>query len=159
MNSITQDILDFISKQDCKVIFREDLIKFGTSRQITRALKTLKDQAIIVSVGKGLYCKAEISKLTGNPMPCMFLEEIAIIVFNRYGIPFGPNKAVVEYNAGRSTQIPMVTMFNIGKSKFNRKISFNKGVVEYERLRQDKRDNARILADLAKAAVEKIKAG
>jgi hypothetical protein len=133
MNSVTQNILEFISKQDSKVIFREDLINFGTSRQITRALKALKDQAVIVSVGKGLYCKAEISEFTGNPKPTLMIAEIGIIVFKRYNIHFGPNKAVVEYNAGRSTQIPMVTMFNIGKSKFNRKIFFNQGILEYER--------------------------
>lgn len=70
-------------------------------------------------------------------MPAAPFESIAAEAFKKLGISVGPGALTREYNAGRSTQIPMVAVVTTGRRRITRRIQVGSRRVVYESLRKD----------------------
>lgn len=119
-----------IRKKD-SVFLRKDFLDLGGYDQVGRALKNLADDGKLVRIGYGLYSKAKVSLLTGDTIPTAPLPTLAKEALVRLGIKFLPSKAELDYNEGRSTQIPTGRLIAV-KSRINRKISYKDATIKYE---------------------------
>lgn len=118
-------------KKDC-VYLRQEFDKFGSRAGVNRALSRLIEEGRIVSVGKGLYAPAKKSLLTGKFIPTTTDLEFGNLALKKLGVEVFPTRAQEEYNSGKTTQVPPLIVFNVGKSRIRRKIGF-KGFVGYEK--------------------------
>lgn len=127
-------VMRSIRRRTGVVVLRSDLSKLGSRSQLTRVLHTLVATGQLVRVGHGIYVKTRMNRFTGTLLPAAPFESIAAEAFRKLGIDVGPGTLARDYNAGRSTQIPMVAVVDTGRRRITRKIQVGgKGII-YERL-------------------------
>lgn len=119
------------------VILRSDLSRLGSQSQLTRVLTKLVATGKLVRVGHGIYAKTRMNRFAGRPAPAATFESIAAEAFRRLGISVGPGALTREYNAGRSTQIPMMAVVTTGRRRITRRIQVGSRRVVYERGNRD----------------------
>lgn len=135
MNSnktIESRILGRIVRKKSNILLREDFIDLGGYDQVGRALLQLMRKGKIVKIGYGLYAKAKISSLTGETLPIESLPILAREAMKRLGIKVSPTKAEIDYQAGRSTQVPTGRLIGVS-NRISRKIGYKGASVYYER--------------------------
>jgi hypothetical protein len=113
------------------VLLRKDFLDLAGYDQIGRALKNLADEGKIIRIGYGLYSKAKTSSLTGETIPIAPLPKLAKEALLRLGVAVLQSQAEIEYNEGRSTQIPTGRQIAV-KSRVSRIIKFNGVAINYE---------------------------
>lgn len=121
-----------IARKKSPVLLREDFDDLGGYDQVGRALLTLIKKGKLIKIGYGLYAKARISSLTGNTTPVEPLPTLAQYALDRLGVAPGPSRAAVDYQQGRSTQVPTGRLISVNK-RISRKIGYNNIAVAYER--------------------------
>lgn len=115
------------------VVLRTDLSKLGySSTSLSLALRALIDEGVLVRIGVGVYAKAKPSVLSGKPIPVEPLEVLAPIALRKLGVKVQPARRYRDYNAGRTSQVPVGVVVNVGRQRVTRKIGFNGKFVEYE---------------------------
>lgn len=129
--TLESKILARIIRKKESVFLRNDFLDLGGYDQVGRALKHLADYGKVVRIGYGLYSKARVSSLTGEIIPTASLPILAKEALGRLGVTIIPSKAEIEYNAGRSTQIPTGRLICV-RNRINRKISFKDATIKYE---------------------------
>ena len=87
----------------------------------------------MVRLGAGIYAKAKPSVISGKPIPVQPLEILGPQALTKLGIRPSQSLQTVEYNAGRTTQVPTGIVVNVGKQRVSRKIGFNGKFLQYER--------------------------
>lgn len=114
------------------VFLRNEFNRFGDYRQVSRAVKDLADDGLIVRVGYGVYARAIKSPLSGMPVPKEALVTIGLEAMRKMGIKadIGTNERALS--DGRSTQVPMRPVISVGKSRVRRKLGFGKRTIAYE---------------------------
>lgn len=116
------------------VVLRTDLRKLGySSSSLSATLRALIDQGVLVRIGAGIYAKAKPSVLSGKPIPVEPLEVLAPIALRKLGVKVQQARRYRDYNAGRTNQVPVGVVVNVGRQRVTRKIGFNGKFVEYER--------------------------
>lgn len=116
------------------VVLRTDLRKLGySSSSLSATLRALIDQGVLVRIGAGIYAKAKPSVLSGKPIPVEPLEVLAPIALRKLGVKVQPARRYRDYNPGRTSQVPVGVVVNVGRQRVTRKIGFNGKFVEYER--------------------------
>lgn len=115
------------------VFLRGEFDRFGSAAQVGRALGKLKQSGKLVQLGVGVYAKAKPSVLSGKPIPYRPLEELAPIALKKLGVTVRPGRRVIDYNTGRTTQVPSGVIVDVGKQRVTRKLGFNGKLVQYER--------------------------
>lgn len=115
------------------VFIRAELACFGSQAQVSRALRRLIIKGYLVKLGVGVYAKAKISVLSGNPIPIKPIDVLAPIALRKLGVKLFPTQATKEYNEGKTSQIPAGTVLNTGGRRITRKIGFGKRSVSYEK--------------------------
>ena len=113
-----------------KVFMRADFSKFGGYAQIGRALKELVNEKGLVRMGYVVYVQAEISLLSGNSIPTIFLTEVGLQVMKKLGVNADVGYFQRMYREGKSTQIPMRYVIAVSKP-VTRKIKWGKKEVIY----------------------------
>ena len=96
----------------------------GGEDQVLRVLRTLIHEKQLVRLGYGIYCRAVVSRLTGETLlysPHGFLGA-AQQALTKLGVNWEPTEAARAYNEGRSTQIPVNPVVRI-KGRFSRRLS------------------------------------
>lgn len=121
-----------IGRRRDEVFLRTEFARLGSEAQLSRALRALVADGVLVKIGKGVYAKAEPSVLSGNPIPVQPLEILAERALHKLGVPTFPTMLEEEYNSGQSTQVPSALVINTGRRRIARKLSFGKRVVSYE---------------------------
>ena len=121
-----------LQRTTAQLFLRKDFNKFGGYDQVGRALRAVIDKGRLVKAGYGIYVKARPSSLTGNPVPVMPLIEIGISTLKKLGASPELGGLAKEYLGGGTTQMPMATVLNIGKSRISRKIGFGAKSIRYE---------------------------
>ncbi len=121
-----------IARKQSPVLLREDFDDLGGYDQVGRALLTLTKKNKLIRLGYGLYAKAKASSLTGNTVPVEPLPALAQKALDRLGAAPGPSRAAIEYQYGRSTQVPTGRLISVNK-RISRKIGYNNIAVAYER--------------------------
>lgn len=114
------------------VFLRSEFSDFGSRAQVSRALRHLVANGVLVKLGVGVFAKAKISVLTGKPIPVRPLEVLAPLVLQKLGVKITAGRAAREYNASDSLQLPAGIVFDTGSRRINRKLGFGGRYVVYE---------------------------
>lgn len=115
------------------VFVRNDFDRFGGYDQVGRALRSLIKRGSLVKAGYGIYVKARRSGITGNPVPVVSLVDIGLMALGKLGVTADIGKSAKEYMEGKTTQMPMAPVVNVGGSRVSRKIGFGNKSLRYER--------------------------
>jgi hypothetical protein len=121
-----------LARRKDDVFVRNELAALGSEAQVNRALRNLLSRGVIVKLGVGVYAKAKKSVLTGAPIPVKPLSVLAPIALQKLGVKTFPSQLTQAYNNGRSTQLPIGNVVNIGKSRVSRKLGFGQQTIAYE---------------------------
>jgi hypothetical protein len=95
----------------------------GGEDQVLRALRGLVRDKRLVRLGYGVYGRAVISRLSGEPLlysPNGFLGA-ARQALEKLGVPWEPTEAERAYNEGRSTQVPVNPVVRV-RGRFSRRL-------------------------------------
>lgn len=112
---------------------RKDFERFGEYRQVSRAIKELIKEGAIVRVGYGAFAKARPSSLSEKPVPAEPLLNIAFEIMRKLGVKAEVGRDARALQEGRSTQVPMLPVVNVGKARVRRRISYGNKTVVYEK--------------------------
>jgi hypothetical protein len=115
------------------VFLRKDFDRFGSYGQVGRALRALTRQGLLARVGYGIYVKARVSTLTGRPVPVEPLLAIGLEALRRLGVRAEEGAAIRAHAEGRSRQVPMAAVIDVGTSRVRRRIGFGSNVIRYEK--------------------------
>jgi hypothetical protein len=95
----------------------------GGEDQVLRVLRNLVSEKRLVRLGYGVYGRAVVSRLSGDPIlysKSGFLGA-ARQALTKLGVKWEPSEAERDYNAGRSTQIPVNPVVRV-KGRFSRRL-------------------------------------
>ncbi len=96
-------------KRGDDVFLTREFRDLGGEDQVLRALRGLVSKKRLVRLGYGVYGRAAVSRLSGEPIlysPNGFLGA-ARQALNKLGVAWEPTDAEKAYNEGRSTQVPV----------------------------------------------------
>jgi hypothetical protein len=125
--TVKQQILNKISKSRAKVFVPADFKAIASYPQVLKALRSLVQEEKIIKVGYGLYSKVAINQFTKRPRPKFDPATTARAVFEKLKIAWRYSPAVIMYNKGESTQVPVKNFFVLDKKrKFTRKADYLK---------------------------------
>lgn len=112
---------------------RKDFERFGEYRQVSRAIKELVGEGTIIRVGYGVFAKARPSSISGKPVPAEPLLNIAFEIMGKLGVKADVGWDALALREGRSMQVPMLPIVNVGKARVRRRISYGNKTVIYEK--------------------------
>ncbi len=120
-----------IARRRSDVFVRSDFADLGGYDQIGRCLRQLVRERRLIRLGYGVYARAKQSSITGKPMLAAkggFVDAARqaldrLKVLNRQFKGWEPTLAELNYNTGRSTQVPTNAAVKI-KGRFSRKLSY-----------------------------------
>ncbi len=115
------------------VLLREDFKDIASASSVSRALRELCNDGVLVKIGVGLYAKTRISSVTGAVIPAGPLEVLAPEVLRRLGIEVSPGAATRAYNDRLTTQLPGELVVNTGRRRISRVIEVGGRRLRYER--------------------------
>jgi hypothetical protein len=107
----------------------------GSEDQVSRALRSLVRAKRLVKLGYGVYARACVSRLSGEPIlfcPGGFLGA-AQQALTKLGVAWEMTEAQKAYNEGRSTQVPVNPVVRI-KGRFARRLSAGNQELVIERM-------------------------
>ena len=110
------------------VFLRSEFDCFGDYRQVSRAVKELVADGVLVRVGYGVYARGRKSSLSDRTVPEFTLTLIGLEAMRKLDV----GKEARALREGLSTQLPMLPIISVGKSRVRRKIGFGKRMVVYE---------------------------
>lgn len=122
-----------ISRSKPNVFLRKDFERFGGYDQVGRALRAVMRKGILMKAGYGIYVKAKKSSITGNPIPVVPLVQVGLEALSKMGIDADLGNSAKEYMEGKSTQMPIAAVVNVGKARVSRKIGFGGKHLRFER--------------------------
>ena len=123
-----------IAKRRDAAFLTREFLDLGGERQVLRALRELTEDGKLIRLGYGVYGRAEISSLTRLPMLAGDgFGPVARQVLDKLGVPWEPTTAERDYNAGRSTQVPMTPQVRLRGSRFSRKLRYKTMELTVER--------------------------
>jgi hypothetical protein len=110
-------------KRGDDVFLTREFRDLGGEDQVLRALRSLVREKRLVRLGYGVYGRAIISRLSGDPIlysQSGFLGA-ARQALTKLGVRWEPTTAERDYNEGRSVQIPVNPVVRV-KGRFSRKL-------------------------------------
>jgi hypothetical protein len=125
-------ILLSIQQPAGNIVLRAELAGMGSASQVSQALRALQAKGVLVRIGTGVYAKTRKSSVTGATIPAGRLDTLAVETFKKLGVSLKHSRAVAEYNAGKTTQLPGAFVVNTGQRRIYRKIVVGGRSVEYE---------------------------
>lgn len=120
--SMEDHVMRSIGRRHSIVILRRELAPLRSPAQLSRVLAKLVSSGVLVRVSRGVYAKTRINRFTGRPTPAATFEAIAREVFHKLEIEIIPGKLASDYNAGLTTQVPVLSVVNTGRRRISRKI-------------------------------------
>lgn len=133
MSETKDRIARYIAEKNDAVYLRCEFSELGSVGQVTRALAVLVKEKTLVRVGVGLYTPARLSRINGDALPTTPLMSIGIQAFQKLGIDVDIGTRYKDLYSGKSTQVPMIPILNVGYSKTQMKIEFGPAKIHYER--------------------------
>lgn len=123
-------IIAKIARSKQEVFLRADFADLAGYDQVGRVLRQLITEGQLIKIGYGLYAKARLNRINGEPMPsapggfCQVAQE----ALTRLGVAWSPGPATLAYQSGASTQVPANAEVVI-QGRFSRTIAVNKYVL------------------------------
>lgn len=110
-------------KRGDDVFLTREFRDLGGEDQVLRVLRGLVREKRLVRLGYGVYGRAMVSRLTGEPLlySANGFQGAARQALTKLGVAWRPSEAEVAYNEGRSTQIPVNPVLRI-KGRFSRRL-------------------------------------
>lgn len=111
-------------KRSDDVFLPREFRDLGGEDQVLRVLRDLVREKRLVRLGYGVYGRAVVSRLSGEPIlysPNGFLGA-ARQALTKLGVAWEPTEAERAYNEGRSTQVPVNPVVRV-KGRFSRRLS------------------------------------
>jgi hypothetical protein len=130
--TIKDRIIRSISMRQGEVVLRSDFEDMGSPAQVTRGLNELVRIGRIIRIGYGVFAKAKLSSISGKPVPRQTLEILTLETLKKLGASPIMGLAQEKFASGKTTQIPMKTVFNIGAKRITRKITVGNRTAIYE---------------------------
>lgn len=121
-----------IVKRKSDVFLKKEFNSMGSEAQVSRALRHLVDEGLVVRVGVGIYAKAKLSVISKQPIPVRPVSVLAPQVLTKLGVAVYPSKLTREYNRGATTQIPSDNVVNTGPRRITRRLGFGNQSIVYE---------------------------
>lgn len=131
--TIKEKIQASLHRSKDTTFLRKDFERFGEYRQVSRSIKALVSDGVLLRIGYGTYVKTRPSSLSGKPIPAETLLNAAFAVMKKLGVQADVGRDAKALREGRSTQVPMLPVVNIGKARVTRKLSFGNKTVCYEK--------------------------
>ena len=131
--TVKEKVIAKIKRSTSSVFLRKEFDRLGDYRQVSRAVNEVAASGMLVRVGFGLYAKTRPSTLDGKPVPTTPLLNIALEVMKKIGVKADVGNDARNLREGRSTQVPMLPIINVGKARVSRKIAVGKRQVVYEK--------------------------
>lgn len=122
-----------IARRQSVVVLRAELAPLGSAAQLSRVLAKLVSDGALVRVSRGVYAKTKLNRFTGKLAPAAPFEAIAAETLRKLGIEVTPGTLAADYNAGRTTQIPMAPVVHTGRRRITRKIQVGSKRLLFER--------------------------
>jgi hypothetical protein len=115
-----------IARKRDEVFLPREFADLGGEDQVLRALRTLVREGYLVRLGYGVYARAMISRLSGQPILYHSNGFVGATrqALNKLGVSWELTAAERAYNAGDSTQIPANPVVRV-KGRFSRKLRDN----------------------------------
>lgn len=110
-------------RADDVVFLPREFSDLGGEDQVLRVLRTMVRDKNLVRLGYGVYGRAFVSRLSGEPLldsPGGFIGA-ARQALTKLGVKWEPTEAERAYNERRSTQIPINPIVRV-KGRFSRKL-------------------------------------
>ena len=105
------------------VFLPREFCDLGGKEQVLRVLRILVREKRLVRLGYGVYGRAVVSRLSGDPILYSqggFLGA-ARQALTKLGVTWEPTEAECDYNEGRSTQIPVNPVVRV-RGRFSRRL-------------------------------------
>src|SRR5260370_42382201 len=117
--------MEALSAQNCVeyVFLLREIRDLGVEDQVLRVLRILVREKRLVRLGYGVYGRAVVSRLSGDPILNSrngFLGA-SRQALTKLGVKWEPSEAERDYNEGRSTQIPVNPVGRV-KGRFSRRL-------------------------------------
>ena len=122
-----------IDRKRGDVFLRADFADLGGYDQVGRVLRRLVRAGRLLKVGFGLYTRAVPAPIGARPIPPKGLTTLREAL-ERLGIRTYPSRALEDYNAGRTTQVPTGRVVAV-RRRVRRKIGYNGISLSFERAR------------------------
>jgi len=123
-----------IARKGDDVFLPREFADLGGEDQVLRALRSLVRDGRLMRLGYGVYGRAIVSRLSGEPMldsPSGFIG-VARQALDKLGVRWEPTEAERAYNEGRSTQVPVNPVVRV-KGRFSRQLRYGKTELVLER--------------------------
>jgi hypothetical protein len=123
-----------IARKRDDVFLPREFADLGGEDQVLRVLRGLVRDKRLVRLGYGVYGRAMVSRLSGEPMlysPNGFAGA-ARQALTKLGVQWEPTEAEHAYNEGRSTQIPVNPVVRV-KGRFSRQLRYGNTELVLER--------------------------
>jgi hypothetical protein len=106
----------------------------GGEDQVLRVLREMVRDGNLVRLGYGVYGRAEISRLSGQPMLAARDGFIGAArqALDKLGVKWEPTEFQRAYNEGRSTQVPVNPAVRV-KGRFVRRLRYQDAELRLER--------------------------
>lgn len=114
------------------VFLRSEFARFGSPAQLSRAIRQLISEDVLVKLGLGVFAKAKPCTLTGKPIPVQPLEVLAPLALQKLGVKVRASCAVCENSSGASQQLAAGIVLDTGRRRITRKLGFGKQTVACE---------------------------
>ncbi|MFL9889900.1 MULTISPECIES: DUF6088 family protein [Paraburkholderia] len=130
---LEERVVRSIAARKSVVVFRSELTGLGSPAHLSRILARLLGNGTLVRVSPGIFAKTRVNRFTGRLAPAATFEEIAAEIFRKLKIDITHGKLAREYNAGKTTQVPMLAVVDTGRRRITRRISLGSRFITYER--------------------------
>lgn len=130
-NTFRNKALDKIQSLEGEVVLWSDLNGLGSSRQISRALKDLVEDGVLIRIGRGLYAKATPSKYIDEPIISGGFDAVCLEALRRLNVRWELGQFIRDYNEGRSQQVPAHLDVRL-KSRFRRTLTYGNNKFRFE---------------------------
>ena len=122
-----------IDRKRSDVFLRADFADLGGYDQVGRVLRRLVRAGKLLKVGFGLYTRAVPARIGVRPIPPKGLTTLREAL-ERVGSRTYPSRALEDYDAGRTTQVPTGRVVAV-RRRVRRKIGYNGISLSFERAR------------------------
>lgn len=112
-----------IARKRDNVFLTREFIDLAGRDQVLRVLRSLVQDKRLVRLGYGVYGRAIVSRLSGEPVlynPDGFIGA-ARQALDKLGVKWEPTEWERAYNEGRSTQVPVNPIVRV-KGRFSRRL-------------------------------------
>ncbi len=132
--TLRQRVEERIAERRDDAFLTREFSDLAGERQVLRALRELTDEGKLIRLGYGVYGRAETSPLTNQPMLAGDgFGAVSRQVLDKLNVQWEPTSAERDYNAGRSTQVPMTPRVRLRRGRFSRKLRYKSMELALER--------------------------